>query len=85
MIVCNATDTDSQCAKKCPAGNRGKRQVSDHKMDAAYSLAQGPLLLVSKKKEEKKSNDGVSDEMNGECANFKIKRSRRNMLYCTRN
>ena len=85
VIVCNATNPDSQCAKKCPAGNRGKRQVSDHEMDAAYSLVQGPLLLVSEKKEEKKSSGGASDEMNGKYANFKIKRSRRNMLYCTRN
>ena len=85
VIVCNATDPDSQCAKKCPAGNRGKRQVSDHEMDAAYSLAQGPLLLVSEKKEEKKSSDGASNEMNGKYANSKIKRSQRNILYCTRN
>ena len=85
MIVCNATDPDSQCAKKCPAGNRGKRQVSDHEMDAAYSLVQGPLLLVSEKKEKKKSNGGASNEKNGKYANFEIKRSQTNMPYCTRN
>lgn len=72
VIVCNATDPDSQCAKKCPAGNRGKRQVSDHKMDAAYSLAQGPLLLVSEKKEEKKSNGGASDEMSASDTTFVV-------------
>ena len=85
MIVCNATDPDSRFAKKCSASNRGKRQVSDHEMDAAYSLVQGPLLFVNEKKEEKQRNGGASNEKNGKYANFKIKRSQTNMLYCTWN
>ena len=87
VILCNATDLDSQCAKKCPSGNRGKREVSDHEIDAAYYLAQGPLLLIHEKKEEKKSNGGASNEleMNSKYANFRIKGSQRNILNCTRN
>ena len=72
-IVCNATDPNSQCAKKCPSGNRGKRQVSNHEMDAQYSLAQGQLLFVGEKKEEKESNGGVSNEKNGMYEDFRIK------------
>ena len=73
VIVCNATAPDSQCAKKCPPGNRGKRQVSDHEMDEQYSLAQGPLIHVSEKKEEEESNGGASNEKNGMYEDFRIK------------
>ncbi|PFX22824.1 Contactin-associated protein-like 5 [Stylophora pistillata] len=72
VIVCNATDPDSQCAKKCPPGNRGKRQVSDHEMDAQYSLAQGPLIHVSEKKEEEESNGGASNEKNASDTTFVV-------------
>ncbi|PFX21610.1 Oncoprotein-induced transcript 3 protein [Stylophora pistillata] len=64
VIICDATDPDSQCAKKCSSGNIGKRQVSDHEMDEQYSWTQGPLLHVSEEKEEKESNGGASDEKN---------------------
>ncbi|XP_078377377.1 uncharacterized protein LOC144660589 isoform X2 [Oculina patagonica] len=51
VIVCNATDPDSQCAKKCPSSGRGRRAVSDHVTDV-YSLAQGPLHLAREKRDE---------------------------------
>ncbi|XP_022796963.1 uncharacterized protein LOC111335346 [Stylophora pistillata] len=72
VIVCNATDPDSQCAKKCPSGNRGKRQVSDHEIDERYSLTQGPLLHVSAKKKEKESNGETSNEKNASDTTFVV-------------
>ena len=53
VIVCNATDPGSKCAKKCPSSGRGKREVSDHMGNDVYSLAQGPLHLAREKREEK--------------------------------
>ena len=53
VIVCNATDPDSQCAKKCPSSGRGIRSVSDHVADV-YSLSQGPLHLARETREEKR-------------------------------
>ncbi|KAL9968065.1 hypothetical protein ACROYT_G026392 [Oculina patagonica] len=55
VIVCNATDPDSQCAKKCPSSGRGRRAVNDHVTDV-YSLAQGPLHLAREKRDEKRDN-----------------------------
>ena len=56
VIVCNATDPDSQCARKCPSSGRGGRAVSDQVTDV-YSLAQGPLHLARETREEKRGND----------------------------
>ena len=53
VIVCNATNPGSQCAKKCPSRGRARRAVSDHVTDA-YSLAQGPLHLARETREEKR-------------------------------
>ncbi|KAL9968085.1 hypothetical protein ACROYT_G026412 [Oculina patagonica] len=55
VIVCNATNPDSQCAKKCPSSGRGRRAVNDHVTDV-YSLAQGPLHLARQKREETRRN-----------------------------
>ena len=56
VIVCNATNPASQCAKICPSTGRGKRVVSDHVIDDVYSLAQGPIHLAGGKRERKKEN-----------------------------
>ena len=56
VIVCNATNPASQCAKKCPSSGRGRRAVSDHVTDDVYSLAQGPIRLARGKRERKKEN-----------------------------
>ena len=36
VIVCNATNPASQCAKICPSSGRGKRVVGDHVVDDVY-------------------------------------------------
>jgi len=53
VIICNTTDPGSQCAKSCPSGGRGRREVSGHTTDDMYSLSQGPLVLARKKREDK--------------------------------
>ena len=53
VILCNATDPSSKCAKKCQSRVRQTREVSDHMIDDVYHLAQGPLHLSRKKREEK--------------------------------
>ena len=57
VIVCNATDPGSKCAKKCPSSGRGKREVNDHMGNDVYSLAQGPLHLARGKREEKSDSN----------------------------
>ncbi len=52
VIVCNATNPDSQCAKKCPSCGRRRREVSDH-MSKVYTLAQGPLHVAREKREKR--------------------------------
>ncbi|XP_078377858.1 ZP domain-containing protein-like, partial [Oculina patagonica] len=48
VIVCNATDPDSQCVKNCQSSGLARRSVDDHVNDV-YSLVQGPLYLVQEK------------------------------------
>ena len=55
VIVCNASDPGSKCAKSCSSVGRGRREVGDH-MTKLYSLAQGPLHLVHQKREEKRAS-----------------------------
>ncbi|XP_078343454.1 ZP domain-containing protein-like [Oculina patagonica] len=55
VIVCNATDPDSQCKNNCPSSGLARRSVDDHVTDV-YSLVQGPLYLVQGKQEETHEN-----------------------------
>ena len=54
VIVCNATNPASQCAKICPSSGRGRLVVSDHVIDDVYSM--GPIHLAGGKRERKKEN-----------------------------
>ena len=56
VVVCNATDLGSKCAKSCSSGGRGRREVSGHTTVDVYTLAQGPLHLARKKREEKRGS-----------------------------
>jgi len=56
VIVCNATNPSSKCNQKCPSSGRGRREVNDHVTDDVYSLAQGPLHLARKKREERSNS-----------------------------
>ncbi|KAJ7375894.1 hypothetical protein OS493_038215 [Desmophyllum pertusum] len=42
MVICNASDTQSRCARGCETNARRRRDVRDHKV---YSLAQGPITV----------------------------------------
>ncbi|XP_078343446.1 ZP domain-containing protein-like [Oculina patagonica] len=66
VIVCNATDPDSQCAKNCPSRDPVRRSVDDHVTDV-YSLVQGPLYLVQGKQVETHEN-GLDNS--GSCPTF---------------
>ena len=55
VIVCNATNPGSKCAKSCSVSGRGRREVKDHVTDV-YSLAQGPIHLAPEKREEKRGS-----------------------------
>lgn len=56
MILCNATDPDSECAKECSSHDGiARRAVSDH-VTKVYSLVQGPLYLVREQQEETLEN-----------------------------
>ena len=57
VIVCNATDPASKCAKKCSSGGRGRRGISDHMTGDVYTLAQGPVHLAREKREKKSDSD----------------------------
>ena len=58
VIVCNAANPGSQCAKKCPSGGLKRRAVADHATEV-YSLTQGPIKIASKKP-EKRHGKGLS-------------------------
>ena len=53
VILCNATEPGSKCAKKCVQGGRGRRDASTQMTDDVYSLVQGPLHLEREKREQK--------------------------------
>ena len=55
VVVCNATDPSSQCAKNCPSSGRVRREVTGH-TNGIFSLVQGPLLLAHEKQEEEHRN-----------------------------
>ena len=42
VIICNASNTQSRCAKGCQSNGRVRRELGDIKV---YSLAQGPITL----------------------------------------
>ena len=42
LVICNASDTGSRCAKGCQKRGRVRRQVGS---DEVYSLAQGPIMV----------------------------------------
>lgn len=42
VIICNASNTQSRCARDCEANGRERREVGDRKV---YSLAQGPITM----------------------------------------
>ena len=42
-MICNASDTQSRCAKGCQKKGRVKRQVESD--EEVYSLAQGPIMV----------------------------------------
>ena len=50
VIVCNATDPGSKCAKRCSSSGRGRREVAAH-TNEVNSLVQGPLYLARKRHE----------------------------------
>ena len=54
MIVCNATDAGSKCARSCPAAGRLRRDVNPSANDV-YSLAKGPIHLQRIRSEERQS------------------------------
>ena len=56
VIICNATDPTSQCAKPCPIRDRKKRSEAGHMTDDVYSVSQGPLRLAGEKREDTNSN-----------------------------
>ena len=60
MLLCNATDPGSKCAKKCSAGGRGRRDSSDHVSGDVHSLVQGLLHIEREKREQMFS--GVVDK-----------------------
>ena len=43
LLICNASDTGSRCAKGCHKKGRVKRQLENY--EEVYSLAQGPIML----------------------------------------
>ena len=54
VIVCNATDPQSRCARGCEKKPRLRRQVQHQKI---YSLAQGPITLDRNKEYKEPDNN----------------------------
>ena len=58
MVICNASNTQSRCARGCESNARRRRDVTDHKV---YSLAQGPVTL-DHTNEYEEEDDSITDE-----------------------
>lgn len=56
VIVCNASDAGSKCARSCPSAGRIRRDVNPSANDV-YSLAKGPIHLQRMRSEERQSTD----------------------------
>ena len=65
VMICNASDPNSQCAAPCPSIVRGKRAVNDY-LDTLYTLAQGPILLSREDDEKQEEQPSHNDNINGE-------------------
>ena len=51
MVICNASDTRSKCARGCGKKDRGKREVH---LEGGYPLVQGPIAVDQEADGEKK-------------------------------
>ncbi|CAH3173409.1 unnamed protein product [Porites lobata] len=58
VIVCNATDRQSRCARGCEKKPRLRREVQHHEI---YSLAQGPITLDRNKEYKEPDNNLAID------------------------
>ena len=58
VIVCNATDPQSRCARGCEKKPRLRREVQHHKI---YSLVQGPMTLDRNKEYKEPDNNLAID------------------------
>ena len=54
VIICNATDPQSRCARGCEKKPRLRREVQHHKI---YSLVQGPMTLDRNKEYKELDNN----------------------------
>ena len=63
MVICNASDTQSKCARGCEKKSRLRREVGHHKV---YSLAQGPLILDYNNEYQEKDDNPLRKEMDAE-------------------
>ena len=59
VILCNSTDSESQCVRQCPSNGVARRALSDL-VTNVYSLVQGPLYLARASQEETVEN-GLDD------------------------
>ena len=60
MVICNASDTQSRCARGCEKKSRLRREVGHHKV---YSLTQGPLTLDYNHEYQEDDNKPVLQKM----------------------
>lgn len=67
MVVCNASDTQSRCARGCQSNDRRRRDIRDHKV---YSLGQGPIALdyTNEDEEDDKNLTAKKSETSGKKA-----------------
>ena len=65
VVICNASDLKSRCARGCESGDRVRRELGEQK---EYSLAQGPITLDYQndyeQEDEKNTNDKPAKEGN---------------------
>ena len=65
VVICNASDLKSRCARGCESGGRVRRELGEQKV---YSLAQGPITLdyqnAYEQEDEKNTNDKPAREGN---------------------
>ena len=63
VVICNASDAQSRCARGCEEKGRVRREVEDHNV---YSLAQGPIILDYNKDYRDEDDNLASKKMDQE-------------------
>ena len=60
VIICNASDTQSRCARGCESDSRRRREAGEQRF---YSLAQGPITIDDSEEFEQSDDETAPKQL----------------------